>query len=200
MPLRFSAEAVWNRIAPRIVSNLNATAEEAGEIARKRAPVRKVFKGSVGRATTQSGIEAQAEAQLRRDLGLGAGPVRVQRGSASPVHSIMKYRELASSGRLRPGAPELTSRGRYELRTGRANFTGPGGSTLGGRLRGEIHVVPAEGRGPRWVAKVVSPTRYAKYVEFGTRHSRAQPYLRPALSQVREGFRGRMKTAVGTGR
>lgn len=200
MPLRFSAERVWKRIAPRIMAGVNATAEEAAVIARQKAPVRKVFKGGRGRATMQSGVEAKAEAQLRRDLGLGAGPVRVQRGNASPVHSIMKYRELASSGQLRSGAPELTSRGRYELRTGRANFTGPGGTTLGGRLRGEIRVVPAEGRGPRWVAKVVSPTRYAKYVEFGTRHSRAQPFLRPALSQVRESFRGRMRAAAGSGR
>lgn len=196
MPLTFSAEAVWKRIAPRIVAGVNATAEQAADIARTKAPVRKVFKGRVGRATMQSGAEAIAEAQLRRDTGLGPGPVRTQRGAASPVHSIMKYRELSTSGQLRAGAPETTSRGRYELRTGRANFTGPGGTTVGGRLRGEIHVVPAEGRGPRWTAKVVSPTKYAKYVEFGTRHSRAQPFMRPALSQVREGFRGRMRSAV----
>jgi HK97 gp10 family phage protein len=197
MPLRFSADAVWNRIAPRIVAGVNATAEEAATIARQKAPVRKAFKGGVGHASVQTGVEAQADAALRRSLGLGPGPVRVQRTAASPVHSIMKYRELATSGQLRAGAPELTSRGRYELKVGRANFSGPGGTTLGGRLRGEIHVVPAEGRGPRWVARVVSPTRYAKYVEFGTRHNRAQPYLRPALSQVRESFRSRMRAAAG---
>lgn len=199
MPLRFSAEAIWGRIAPRIVAGVNATAEEAMGIAQQKAPVRKTFKGSVGRATVQSGVEAAAEQQLRRDLGLGPGPVRVQRTAAASVHSIMKYREL-SSGQLTAGGPALTSRGRYELKTGRANFSGPGGTILGGRLRGEIHMVPAEGSGPRWVAKVVSPTRYAKYVEFGTRHNRAQPYMRPALAQVRESFRGRMKAAVGSGR
>jgi len=200
MPVRFSAAQVWGRIAPRIVSGLNATAAEAMEIAQEKAPVRKVFKGGVGAASVQSKIEAVAEAQLRRDIGLGPGPVRTQRTAASSVHSTMRYRELATAGELRSGAPPLTSRGRNELRSGRANFTGPGGTTLGGRLRGEIHMVPAEGSGPRWVAKVVSPTRYAKYVEFGTRHSRAQPYMRPALAQVRESFRGRMRAAAQLGR
>ena len=199
MALRFSADAVWRQISTRIAAGVNATASEAMEIAIEKAPVRKVFKGSVGRASIQSGVEAAAEAQLRRDIGLGPGPVRVQRTAASTVHSIMRYREL-SSGQLSSVAPALTSRGRNELRSGRANFTGPGGTTLGGRLRGEIHMVPAEGAGPRWVAKVVSPTRYAKYVEFGTRHSRKQPYMRPALSQVRESFRSRMRAAAGIGR
>jgi HK97 gp10 family phage protein len=46
----------------------------------------------------------------------------------------------------------------------------------------------------------VSPTPYAKYVEFGTRRSRAQPYLRPALAQVRESFRVRMAAAARLGR
>ena len=199
MPVNFSAERIWGRMAPRIVAGLNATAAEALEIAQQKAPVRKTFKGNVGAASLQSGIEAAAEAQLRRDIGIGPGPVRTQRTAGSAVHSIMSYRQL-TGGQLGSGAPQLTSRGRNELRSGRANFTGPGGTTLGGRLRGEIHMVPAEGGGPRWVAKVVSPTRYAKYVEFGTRHSRAQPYLRPALSQVRESFRERMRAAARIGR
>jgi HK97 gp10 family phage protein len=200
MALRVSAEAIYRQISTRIVANLNATAEEAMNIAREKAPVRKVFRGSAGVATVQSGIEAAADKQLRRDIGMGPGPVRVQRNAASAVHSIMKYRQLSSAGQLRPGAPTLTSRGRNELSSGRANFSGSGGTTLGGRLRGEIHMVPAEGAGPTWVARVVSPTAYAKYVEFGTRHARKQPYMRPALSQVRESFRARMRAAASIGR
>jgi len=124
-----------------------------------------------------------------------AARVRTQRTRAAKVHSIMSLRRL-KAGRLPSSAPKLTSRGRYELRTGRANFRSSRGTTLGGRLRGEIHVQPAEGGGTRWVTAVVSPTRYAKYVEFGTRHNRAQPYLRPALNEVRESFRDRMAAAV----
>lgn len=199
MSITFSAARVWGQIAPRIVANLNASANEAAAIAKERAPVRKVFKGGVGRASLQNRAEVRAESHLRQQLRLAPGPVRTQRTPANRVHSNMALRQLARPGRLRIATP-LTSRGRYELRTGRANFRGPGGATLGGRLRGEIHVQPAEGGGTRWVAKVVSPTPYAKYVEFGTRHNRAQPYLRPALNQVRESFRNRMRAAARPGR
>lgn len=200
MSMTFSAARVWNQIAPKIEAGINATAREAAEVARAKAPVRKVFKGSVGRASLQNRAEAQADATHRRTLGLGAGPVRVQRTSAARIHSVMRARELAGPGKLALNTP-LTARGRFELKTGRANFRSPNGrTTLGGRLRGEIHADPAEGGGPVWVAKVVSPTRYAKYVEFGTRRSRSQPYLRPALTQVRESFRTRMKAAARLGR
>lgn len=200
MSVSFNAAGIWNQMASRIQSGINATADEATELARGRAPVRKVFRGSVGRATLQTSVEATAERTMRRTLGLASGPVRTQRTSASRIHSIMALRELAGPGRLKINTP-LTARGRYELKTGRATYRSPGGrTTLGGRLRGEIHADYAEGGGPVWVARVVSPTPYAKYVEFGTRRSRAQPYLRPALAQVRESFRARMVNATRLGR
>lgn len=196
MAITYNGNRIWNQMQRRITAGLNATAEAAESIASEKAPVRKVFKGSVGRADLQSSVEVKAEEALRRTLGLASGPVRTQRTAASSRHSIMSLRQLTGSGSLPASAPPLTARGRNELKSGRANYTSAGGTTLGGRLRGEIHRVPAEGGGSRWTAKVVSPTRYAKYVEFGTRHSRAQPYLRPALAQVRESFRKTMTTAV----
>lgn len=162
MPVTFNAQAVWRRIAAQIEVNLNATATEAAEIARERAPVRKVFRA----------------------------PRR------SPLHAFGPHRELVRSGRLRTPLP-LTSRGRYELRTGRADFISSSGlRTLGGRLRGEIYMDPAQGGGPVWVARVVSPTGYARYQELGTRHNRAHPYMRPAVAQVRETFRANMARAA----
>lgn len=199
MTKTFNGARVWGAMQRRIVSELNAVADEAAPIAVQKAPVRKVMPRGLGTATAQSGTEAAAESAMRRTLGLGAGPVKTQRTAASKRHSIMSLRELSGSGTLKTGIP-LTVRGRYELKSGRANFTTGGTTTLGGRLRGEIHVEPARGGGSVWTARVVSPTRYAKYVEFGTRHSRAQPYLRPALAQVRESLRTRMKAAVGPGR
>jgi HK97 gp10 family phage protein len=196
MTVTFSGKVLYAQIQRRIVAGLNATAEQAESIAVEKAPVRKVFKGGAGRASPQSGVEVKAEAAMRRKMGLAAGPVRTQRTAASAVHSTMSLRQLARPGQLANAGPTLTARGRYELKAGRANFKSAGGATLGGRLRGEIHVVPAEGGGTRWTARVVSPTGYAKYVEFGTRHARAQPYLRPALAQVRESFRERMAAAV----
>jgi len=67
---------------------------------------------------------------------------------------------------------------------------------LTGRLRAEVHAEPAAG-GPVFVARVVSPTPYAKYQEFGTRHNRAQPYLRPALAAQRSAYRARLAKAIG---
>lgn len=40
------------------------------------------------------------------------------------------------------------------------------------------------------LARVSARTHYAVYVELGTRYMRAQPYLRPALYQVRVGTWG----------
>lgn len=200
MPMTFSAQRIWKQMAPRIREAVNITALEATELAKDRAPVRKVFRGSVGRAGLQTDTEAKAEAHLRKQVGLAAGPVRTQRSPGSKVHSVMAYRAL-SRGKLIFAPAPLTTRGRYELRSGRSVFRSSGGkTTLGGRLKGEIHAIPAEGEGPRWVARVVSPTPYAKYVEFGTRHNRAQPYLRPTLEQVRESFRARCVAAVQIGR
>ena len=52
-----------------------------------------------------------------------------------------------------------------------------------GRLRSsithEIELVPGKVRG-----RVGSNVEYAAYVELGTRRTRAQPYLRPALASV----------------
>lgn len=165
----FSAARVMARIEQAAVGAVNATAQEAAAIARQRAPVRKVFHGSLGRS------------------------------GAPSARSAMSLRQLSGPGRLTAGAP-LTARGRWELKSGRAAFTGAGSTTLGGRLRGEIFIEPAEGGGSRWQAKVVSPTSYSKFVEFGTRRSRAQPYLRPALANVRASFRQRMVEAARSGR
>lgn len=100
----------------------------------------------------------------------------------------------------------LSTRGRYELNRRRTTekypespiFSVSGGVdrasseaglvTLGGRLKKEIFLTPLQHRGSTTFRRVVSPTRYAKYVEFGTRYAAAQPYLRPALAQQHTHF------------
>lgn len=80
---------------------------------------------------------------------------------------------------------ELNYRGRYELSSkakGRAIYQdSKGRETLGGRLRGEISISPTVRQGSVYWIYVVSPTPYGFFQEFGTRHNRAHPYLRPAL-------------------
>ena len=46
----------------------------------------------------------------------------------------------------------------------------------------------------RWEVRVTAP--YAVYVEYGTRHMAAQPYLRPALRIARKSLRRNMKKIV----
>lgn len=92
----------------------------------------------------------------------------------------------------------LSTRGRYELNSGRAVFSTTGSFdrqssregriSLGGRLRKEITITPLKRSGSHMSVSVVSPTPYAKYVEFGTRYAAAQPYMRPALAKVHAKF------------
>lgn len=112
-----------------------------------------------------------------------------------------------------PNERQLNSRGRYELRRAHLSPYRGGGAfetreinpttgvmhrktTLGGRLKGEIRKVAPDIEGQRIKASVESPTYYARFVEFGTRHAAAQPYMRPALAFVREDFRKNMRRAL----
>lgn len=79
----------------------------------------------------------------------------------------------------------LDRRGAYEVRSRRAAFLRWGHSYVGGRLRGEIFSTGAVIRGRRAEAWVISPTPYARYMEFGTRHNAAHPFLRPAAEESR---------------
>lgn len=226
MAVTFSAAAIYERRAPKIRRAVIETVRAVTEDARQRAPVRKVFAGSRGRASLQSIEEAAAETAVRSRMGLAPGPVRTQRTPAASVHAFGPRRLLSSprlpafdvaSSRFRsergrfisPAAfratqplrgtlqfeTKLSARGRYELKSGRANVMVGGKTYLGGRLRSEIRAVQASGD-PVFSGAIMSPTPYAKYVEFGTRHNRAQPYLRPALAAQREAFKERLQRAI----
>jgi len=67
---------------------------------------------------------------------------------------------------------------------------------LGGRLRSEIYATPVTRRGDVFYGDVVSPTFYAEYQEYGTSHHRAQPYMRPALYEMRGRLPQRFKSAI----
>lgn len=118
----------------------------------------------------------------------------------------MRARKLGrGSGRL-PQPTTLSRRGAYEVKTAlaanrsqnpRSARWGHGGhATVGGRLRGEIYSTEPQRSGSRAEAWVISPTEYAKHQEFGTRHNRAHPYLRPALDESREEIVSRIAAAV----
>ena len=88
--------------------------------------------------------------------------------------------------------PLLSSRGKYEVanaaKRGSITKDASGRARVGGRLRSEIFDDPGAWEGNRYVARIVSPTPYAKYVEFGTHRAPAQPYMRPAANFVRREY------------
>lgn len=92
-------------------------------------------------------------------------------------------RELAFSG----ARASLSVRGRYELASGRS--ISPSGR-LGGSLRESIHQERRDSKGIVKTAIVAGghEAPYARFVEFGTRHAPAQPFLRPALKEVEGNF------------
>ena len=188
--------------------------------AKSLAPVRKIFSdgGSSIRFKMVSEIE---ESRGARDNAFRAGspPTVVQpedpttartiTGKRPPVH--WRERRLGAASRLlvayeaemqarRRGYPAmktmLTRRGASEVRTKRAVFATFQHLNVGGRLRGEIHATAPTLAGSRAEAWVISPTRYAKYQEFGTRHNAAHPFLRPAAAESRAEVVSRIAAAV----
>lgn len=115
-------------------------------------------------------------------------------------------------GRYEPAVAEITDamtgRGKYEAginvtrgaqHAGRAVVMNPetGRLQVGGRLKHSIKSVKASlDQGSLLTYWVDSPTYYTRYVEFGTRHAHAQPFLRPAVGAVREQMRDRIKRAI----
>lgn len=93
----------------------------------------------------------------------------------------------------------LTSRGRYEVKSGRGvfrNLSDAGEAstvTVGGRLKASIGAEGVRKTDRGMEVRVSARVRYAKFVEFPTTHNAAQPFLLPAL----HGARGRLRAALG---
>jgi len=141
------------------------------------------------------------------------GEVSGREGSTDPGE-LAGY--VVSGGRTRKINPKtlqprsatklLTSRGGYEVRSGRANFTSGGATRVGGRLRGEIHDEgPVVERSTVW-GYVVSATKdpqtgrlYPRDQEFGTSHHPAHPFMRPGLQESRGSLRRHLRESIRTG-
>lgn len=91
----------------------------------------------------------------------------------------------------------LSYGGRKELERRSAVYVSPERHiTLGGRLRDEIYLKDSTVRGTYIEIQIVSPTPYARFVEFGTRRSMAQPFLRPTLMRIAPSLKPAMERAV----
>jgi len=174
--------------------------------AKARAPVRNIFGVEHDFVPSKSIGDVQARRSARGgDVG-AAAKMRTQKaptalkagGFRSGQQRNLRERRLAVAENLLadyqakvPTKVMLTRRGASEVKTKRAQYAGSSkvpsdiGASIGGRLRGEIYATRPSAEGNRAEAWVISPTPYARYMEFGTRHNRAYPYLRPAAEESR---------------
>lgn len=208
-------EAIAQQIFDAAVGALGEGALMIEASAKQKAPVRRLFSEDGQRTRYKSIGEIQADRALRAQLGLGPeasrGPHRARTaiGKRPPVrwhqrtlpaaeaHLEAYEEEMASrkAGAV-PTMTMLSRRGAYEVRTKRAVATTWKHRYLGGRLRGEISATAPQVSGRTAEAWVISPTPYAKYMEFGTRHNAAYPFLRPAADESREAIVSRIAAAV----
>jgi HK97 gp10 family phage protein len=166
-------EAAVFRAAPGL---LTQAARYVAAVAQSKAPVRKIFGGDTRIIRTKSIEDAQTISN------------RVVVGHTIRYPHQISQRRLVEQGPPGEvvGQDLLDRRGRYEVASGRADYRARGRARqVGGRLKGEIRATPARVEGRLVVAEVISPTPYAKFQEFGTRHNPAHPFLRPAAAESR---------------
>lgn len=178
--------------------------------ARAKAPVRKIYEEATGRKRGDRASEETVAAAIRF-IKNNKRLTATQRTSA--LYLLERHPENARLLSRRKGSVnqnrlrrlksvqkrQLSAQGRYELKTRRAFVTLEGGtpekgakaSTLlvGGRLKNSILKSMADREGNRMVLNVSATAPYALFVEFPTRHNRAQPFLLPALKESQQLFK-----------
>lgn len=236
--------AIKGAIRSAAREELEVIGDEIAADAKRRAPVRKVFRERPGyqrrfrRLTTSERAVASRlaenyyrnirpnEFKRRRALAHIANYARVQRPGPGSLNALERSRRLRTlgferggrfssttgarrlsrreGGGIDPGAitPLLTSRGAYEIRSGRAvhRETLSSGHTrvqAGGALKASIGSEGVSETPNGLEVKVTAAIRYAKYVEFPTIRTAAQPFLRPALHAAREAIPRRLASAIG---
>lgn len=132
--------------------------------------------GKIQSARKAAGQPALQPVDIRRELGRASISFRKKAG----LETLDKAQQ-AKAKILRGTALHVSASG--EL-------------TLGGRLRDEIYSGEITQDGSVLYADVISPTDYGKYQEYGTSRHRAQPYMRPALYEMRTRFPLILKRAL----
>lgn len=213
--------AIAANVKSAAIASLNQSARVVMERARSKAPVRNIFDGGRRKVRFRTSAEVLADRRVFRQFMAGSpfrpeliAPPSRRAGTSTPSYARTtlgtgraantSFTDTANTWaassrrrlrgvdglRYKVATMNLHARGRSEVKTGRADYKG----RVGGRLRGEIRMVPATRMAPQ--ARVISPTPYARYQEFGTRRHAAQPFLRPALRESRSEIVSAMRAAV----
>jgi hypothetical protein len=228
----FDGDRIRELVRRGLEDALDEVADEVAAEAKRRAPIRKVFKEPKGfrrKFRDPTGAElSQATARASAYYGVNPGYLVGRKSPRSPVEfyearvqvprrgsnnaisvsrkarvlgTIKKGRFKSESGafRLRGGGYEpgpemkraMTAQGRYEVRSGRAIHLSPSSEghsvrvQVGGALKASIENEGVRETPTGSEAVVTAGIRYAKYVEFPTRRTAAQPFLLPALQDQR---------------
>jgi hypothetical protein len=226
----FNVPAIVSAVRQGAMEGIDLTADSVAADARRRAPVRKVFKESKGfRRKFRALTPLERGLAIRRAQTFYANdPFKARQVTAhiqnyaraevrrkGSLNSLSKSRTLRHLGTIkgrdftprvdarvlanRRGVgyesqalkPLLTARGKYEVRSGRAihKEVQPGGATqvrIGGALKASIENEGATITGSGVGARVTAGIRYAKFVEFPTTRTAAQPFLIPAMQAHRK--------------
>jgi hypothetical protein len=142
--------------------------------ANSTSPVIKTQYGYVGGKSKVGGTDSRA---LRKVL-------HSQSGSGFEL----EHKEIRVNGHTIGTSDLLSQRGRYEVMSGRAKTgVGPGDLEIGGTLRDSIHIEgPFASKGGFYgfvtaFAENEKGLNYGYFMEFGSRHNRPHPFMRPAL-------------------
>jgi len=210
-------EALAQTIFDNAVSALGQGAVIVEGRAKARAPVRNIF--GVQKESVPNKYIGNVEA-LREARGgqIGADEMMVKVKAPTPLKAggfrsslrrdaihrreAMAERHLTEYKAGIEGKPALSRRGASEVKTKRALYVGTRkvrsgiGASIGGRLRGDIQAMSPTVSGRTAEVWVISPTEYAKHQEYGTRHNRAHPFLRPSTEESRDEVVGLIADAV----
>jgi hypothetical protein len=177
---------------------------------RRLMPAEKAL--AIQRANNYYGRVAPDEFKRRRAVAHIQNYARVQIARPGSANTLSRSRQLrflgiesggrftsvSGASRLRQGGYEpgpaasaaMTSRGRSEARSGSSIHMaeGPGGTRVqvGGSLKASIEADPVVQTADGQSVTIAARIRYAKFVEFPTIRTAAQPFLLPALQGQRQ--------------
>ncbi len=213
--------AALEEVAAFIVANAKARAP-VRKVFKESSGSRRKFRSLTGPERSLAIRRAEAyrgynDFQRRRSVAYLRSYARAELPVRGSANSLAKSRTLRNLGTIRGGTftarvdavrnrggytsaslnERLTSRGRYEVRSGRAIHlqalrSGNVQVQIGGRLKASIESEGVVQSGDRTTVKVTAAAPYAMFVEFPTTHNAAQPFLLPAL----HGARGRLRRTL----
>lgn len=151
------------------------------------------------RLTRLKGINPRTGKKIQGFQGLSATEMRRAAQLASKSYTRRENMRLVKGGG-KPYVPTAREASAAKmLRKTALHVSASGDMTVGGRLRDEIFSSEIMRSGLTMYGDVIAPTEYAKYQEYGTSHHRAQPFMRPALYEMRNRFPVIVKRAMRKG-